>query len=254
MLKELAKIIRFAITDFNSFFLLNSWARRELRRAKLTRLADMSGSDKGFKRHMYTRIYDDLFSEKRETIQSVLEIGLLCHEEQGKIGGEAFSVVPSLDMWAAYFPAAKVYGFDLRDFRGARGNWTRILRGDQSSREDLNQIAELNETFDVIIDDALHASYHQQITFSHLFRLVKPGGYFIIEDLHYQPTWAEEENPIEKTINLLEILRYEGRWKSPVADLEERDHIESNVYSVDIYDSMSFGIGGAKALAVIRKK
>ena len=148
MFKDLAKIVRFAITDPRSFLYVNTWARMELKRRGLTQLADRSGSDKGFQRHGYTRIYDDLFSEKRDAVQALLEIGLLCHAQQKKIGGEAFSVTPSLDMWAAYFPSAKVYGFDLKDFRGARGNWTRIMRGDQSKREDLKQIVELNESFD----------------------------------------------------------------------------------------------------------
>ena len=41
--------------------------------------------------------------------------------------------------------------------------------------------------YDIIIDDGYHGSKHQQISFNVLWDSVKSGGYYIIEDLHYQP-------------------------------------------------------------------
>ena len=64
-------------------------------------------------------------------------------------------------MWAEYLPGARIYGFDIKDFTSATGAWTRIIQGDQSNPEDLQQLHELGEQFDVIIDDGLHASRHQ---------------------------------------------------------------------------------------------
>jgi hypothetical protein len=54
------------------------------------------------------------------------------------------------------------------------------------NRTDLVRLAAVGP-FDVIIDDASHASRHQQIALDVLFSFVKPGGLYIIEDLHWQP-------------------------------------------------------------------
>ncbi|TDY02682.1 hypothetical protein [Thiohalophilus thiocyanatoxydans] len=254
MVKKLLKILQFAFLFPKSFVNINLWARDELRKNRLTVLSDSAGSDKGTKKHLYTRIYDDLFDKEREKIKCILEIGLLCHSVQNIIGGNKFSSVPSLDMWSKYFPAANVYGFDDKDFTNAHGAWTKIYRGDQSNREDLAKISSSDGGFDVVIDDALHASYHQQVTFSFLFSELKPGGFYIIEDLHFQPSWVEELHPIGKTIDYLEKLRSTGVWDSPVATEDEKKLIENTVESIEFYDSMSQGLSGVRALAVIRKK
>lgn len=165
--RELMKNVIFAVTRPASFGNASTFARKEVQRNHLTHLADRYGSDKGLRKHLYTRVYDGLLRDKRSQIDSLLEIGLLCHARQRAIGGNRFSSVTSLDMWADYLPNACVFGFDLQDFSDARGKWKKILRGDQSKREDLSQIARESIRFDVIIDDALHALYHQQVAFSY---------------------------------------------------------------------------------------
>ena len=40
-----------------------------------------------------------------------------------------------------------------------------------------------NLTFDLIVDDGSHDVGHQQLTFGKLFRLLKPNGIYIIEDM-----------------------------------------------------------------------
>jgi len=46
---------------------------------------------------------------------------------------------------------------------------------------------------DIIIDDASHASHHQQKGFLELFPKLKSGGLYIIEDLRWQPKGMEKE-------------------------------------------------------------
>lgn len=254
MLKDLLRIGHFAISHPKSFVNINLWARKVAARGELVLLADRFGSDKGFRKTLYTRVYEDVLGPHRHGIKRMLEIGLLCHMDQHRIGGSSFRKAPSLSMWSKYFPNAKVYGFDINDFSVARGEWQKIYRGDQSKRDDLRQVASQGELFDLIIDDALHASYHQQVTFSYLFQSVAPGGWFIVEDLRYQPAWAEEKYPADKTLTYLTELKNQGKWTSPVATEEERAHIESHVEWVEFFDNMDKGLAGADALAIIKKK
>lgn len=234
----------------NATLYSTQWQKGILTRSKLVHLADNANSDKGFRKHLYTTVYEEFV--KPGKVQTLLEIGLLCHDDQAAIGGDSFTQAPSLTMWANYLPNAEIYGFDIQDFSQAVGPWQHIFRGDQSKRVDLQQVHDLNLSFDVIIDDALHASEHQQVTFSYLFEKVKSGGIFIIEDLHYQPF---KEEGIIKTLPLLKKLASEGVWDSEFAMPAEKAYIEQNVGKVLFFDSMKHPrSSGIDAICLIFKK
>jgi len=42
----------------------------------------------------------------------------------------------------------------------------------------------IGDNFDIIIDDGGHTMKQQQISLKYLFNAVKPGGYYVLEDLH----------------------------------------------------------------------
>ena len=81
------------------------------------------------------------------------------------------------------------------------GNWFREVCdqadcGDERRLEELAaQLSKQPGCFDIIVDDGSHASYHQQLTMLKLFPLVKSGGLYIIEDLHWQPPQYEATLP-----------------------------------------------------------
>ncbi|WP_431855280.1 discoidin domain-containing protein [Azospirillum sp.] len=140
--------------------------------------------------HGFCDIYEAVFSPIRLRVTKVLEIGVF------------FGA--SLKMWRDWFPHAVVHGAD--HFTGHQGNGhvfpdadaflrevsaglhPRIVLHtlDQSRRECIDEFRAkfLQGTFDIIVDDASHLMRDQQYTLASLFCLVKPGGYFVVEDLH----------------------------------------------------------------------
>ena len=227
----------------------------QLRKNEFSRLAARFNSDKGFGRHGYSRIYDTLLAPLRQQPVTVLELGLLQHNVQRAIGGTAFTDAPSLRMLAEYFPKGRIFGFDIQDFSGFRHERCTVFRGDQAERRDLQAFLEAAgvEAFDVIVDDALHASRHQQVSMGVLFERLKPGGLYFVEDLHYQPEGFEA--PTDRlTLDLLEDLRAGRGFKSPVLTADEIDYIERHAARVRIFDTLKPKHETKFALAVVDKR
>jgi len=129
----------------------------------------------------YTQHYDQLLSEVRDDFTKVLEIGV----ETGR----------SHRLWLEYFPNAKIYGYDIFEYgydelqRLQEGNpfldRSVMFKGDQSNIEHLNKFkSEHGGNFDMIIDDGGHTMEQMQTSLNHLWDSVKPGGIYVIEDLH----------------------------------------------------------------------
>lgn len=200
---------------------------------ELTKLANACRSDKGNRfhdRHFYTRVYRELFAPLKDRPISLLEIGLQRPENAST----------SLSMWQRYFRNARVVGFDIRPFDGC-------IRGDSSKREDL---AKVGSGFDIVIDDASHASDHQQTAFGFLASRMNPGGIYIIEDLHWQPSFSEGP----KTCAVLKAFQQTGRFVSPHMSEDETACLEARVKEIMFFDSLRpwHTLANADALAVIR--
>jgi len=132
----------------------------------LTELADVFGSDKGSLKHNYTVHYESTLGHlaNKENVE-ICEIGVACGA--------------SLKMWATWLPSAKITGVDIRPE-------CKSLCSDYSNIRIviINPVEHrLDCEFDVIVDDGSHVSKDILMTFSKNFSLVKPGGYYIIEDL-----------------------------------------------------------------------
>ena len=134
----------------------------------------------------YTQHYEQLLSEVRNDFTKVLEIGV----ETGR----------SHRLWLEYFPNAKIYGMDVfneldrsgyvEEFnRLQRGNpyldRSVLFKGDQANVSDLNRFKEeYGNNFDMRIDDGGDTMEQMQVSLNHLWDSVKPGGVYVIEDLH----------------------------------------------------------------------
>jgi 8-demethyl-8-alpha-L-rhamnosyltetracenomycin-C 2'-O-methyltransferase len=86
-------------------------------------------------------------------------------------------------MWRNYFPRAAVYGIDLYEkYLDTEARIT-TLQADQSDPDALREAVNGCPPFDLVVDDGSHIGSHVITTFEVLFPMVKPGGYYAIEDL-----------------------------------------------------------------------
>jgi hypothetical protein len=171
--------------------------------ATLDDLSARYGSDKWGGLHWYTPHYTNHFSALRYDPVKVLEIGIGGYKYES-CGGE------SLFMWQHFFPRGLVYGVDLYPKTGVRGPRIRTIQGDQNDPAFLGSLAARFGPFDIVIDDGSHINEHVRTSFEALFDAVRPGGYYVIEDLHtsYWPEFGGEAPPgsSRTTIGLLKDL------------------------------------------------
>lgn len=154
----------------------------------LTDLADRYGSDKGSTKHRYTELYHMLFHPYRQRKINFLEMGLLVGgPERGADKDRETSDLPSVRMWLEYFPKAQIHGLDVSDFSWFDDERFTFHRCDMEDRGAIARAAANMPAPDIVIDDASHASHHQQNAFLEIFPTLTSGGLYVIEDLRWQP-------------------------------------------------------------------
>lgn len=226
----------------------------------LTTLANRYHSDKGniyFNAHGYAEVYAHYLAPLRHLPIRLLELGLLRHDVQARKPGGPYNEAPSLSMWRDYCPKAEIYGFDIADFSEYPcPNGVKIFRGDMGNPRDLERmLQETGTPIDIIIDDASHASHHQQIALNTLLPYLSPGGYYIIEDLGYQPASLEPKGA-NKTLDILRMMANHRPVFSNYISQDELKALVDDIEFIKFYDSQDrkFGLTGTDALAVIKKK
>lgn len=153
---------------------------------ELCHLARKHGTDKGgfhnnagHTCHVYTPVYSDLFSKRRETVRNVLEIGV----NNGV----------SLRLWEEYFPNAQIVGLDNGDnnpnFLSINTERITCYLADQSNPASLLGALpyslghERRAKYDFIVDDGSHVLSHQIISLRTLLPFLEPEGVYVVEDL-----------------------------------------------------------------------
>jgi hypothetical protein len=127
-------------------------------------------TDKGPSQHNYTELYERLFLQWQPEPITIFEIGIAQ-------GG-------SLAMWQEYFPSARIFAIDIEpktQFDNAR---VKTFVADQARRDQLRPAIEAAGPVHILIDDGGHSMEQQQVSLGYLFPHVRPGGYYVIEDLH----------------------------------------------------------------------
>jgi hypothetical protein len=199
----------------------------------LLSIVDQYSTDKHYEHKYFELIYNDLFLNINEDVKKFIEIGSYTGQ--------------SLELWRDYFKNAIIYGLDINFSNIRLRSEDRIVlqNVDQSSREQLTKFGLDHENVDIILDDGSHTMHDQQITLGVLFKTLKPGGIFIIEDLHTsyearmpEKSWCGWGDP-EKTITLDMLNNFisNGKIESDYMTDEEIEYLNNNIESVKIYQS-----------------
>lgn len=176
----------------------------------LDQLAIQYDSDKNSLHHNYAVKYDKILSPFKDKVEKILEIGVW----RGS----------SLRMWKDYFNKATIYGLDIdpncAQYEDER---IKIIVGDQSKDEDLNRLSSFGP-FDVIVDDGCHYYYPQIHSFEMLWKSVKSGGLYIVEDVltSYLKGFGEGLSAIDYFKNISDCVNFCGSHDN---SLERRESL-----------------------------
>ena len=225
----------------------------------LTDLANQFCSDKGTQHgaspHKYTYLYDIAFAPYRRKAINFLEMGLAIGGPE--VGGPVDRSVdsPSVRMWTEYFPRATIYGFDISDFSHIDHPRFVFTRGDSGSEQDVRRLAQIAPHFDIIIDDASHASFHQQLAFLHLWPKLAPDGLYIIEDLQWQSPPFESTLPsVPKTSDLFNSFFVNDRYiPSRLLSEEFLTRVKLEAFSFATFPAFD-GKGGETTKQIVLRK
>jgi hypothetical protein len=138
----------------------------------LNELAGKWGTDKRAGIHNYTKWYEAMWGPQRLEPVKMLEIGV----QSGA----------SLRMWEDFFPNGRIMGMDIDPrCKVVEGGRVKVVIGSQIDPAVRDRITiDVPRGFDIIIDDGSHLSEHIEKSFDLYFPLLKPGGTYVIEDLH----------------------------------------------------------------------
>lgn len=140
---------------------------KNLEMKNLNELGHFYGTDKAYLHNYYNRFYQETLSPYKNKCD-ILEIGVL----DGK----------SVKVWEDFFDEGTIHGIDIKHVN-IDNERTKLFICDQSDEQQLEEFSNKNYMYDVIIDDGSHRMKDLQITVQKLFRNLKPGGLFILEDL-----------------------------------------------------------------------
>ena len=185
----------------------------------LTLFADRYGTDKGSSGHHYTEVYEYFFYPIKYTARNIFEIGI--------------AAGASLRMFRDYFPNAIISGIDIINCAHLNSDVIKTFVADQANRQKLEDFTETYKCeFDIILDDGGHTMQQQQVSLGYLFKYVKPGGYYIVEDVHTSllaSGYGVEENKENTTLVMIDNFIRTGKIESKYMTAEEENYLNENI-------------------------
>ena len=158
-----------------------------------------------FGNHTYTPEYHKLLKDLRNTIEGVLEIGIGNIPLMRGLTNSSYKPGASLRMWQDYFPKANIFGCDILKNVLFSEERIKTFQADQSNEQSLhNLISSIDMSLDLIIDDGSHIQSHMITSFKTLWKIIKPTGLYIIEDIHI--SFFERMTKLNNEFNILDAI------------------------------------------------
>jgi len=212
----------------------------------LTRLAAGTKTDKGLSGHYYTELYDIFFLPLKNKAAKILEIGIASGD--------------SLKMWRDYFPKATIYGIDIVPKTELDSDRIKTFVADQANRSQLESfVGKSGGYFDIIIDDGGHHMNHQQISLGFLFKYLKPGGYYIIEDLHmslprFWQGYGVRPDESNSTLNMIFKFIREMRLESFHMPRPEERYLTQNIEFCNLFMRNRLYVQSPSIMCILKKR
>ena len=180
--------------------------------------------------HGYSEFYQKKLSKFKNSSINILEIGSYS-------GASAAS-------FAKFFPNSKIYCLDVNisNFK-YKSKQIKVIGLDVSKKNSQNKFLKLinrenNEPyFDIIIDDGSHILSDILNTFKSYFQLLKPGGYFIIED-YMHPNYFNHLKDIDHILidKFIEFIYKKDFFTSKIFSKDEQKYLFKNIKKIENFD------------------
>jgi hypothetical protein len=189
-----------------------------------TPLCEIMGKNKSDKGHInimtswhnYTTFYYSIFKDMRENKLRVFELGLGTNDinilsnmgVNGRPGASLYG-------WSEFFPNSQIFGADIDKKILFNTDRIKTFYCDQTNIQIIKKLwdePELQENFDIIIEDGLHTYSANVCFFENSIHKLKQNGYYIIEDIAHKEEYLFinkikewEEKYTDCTFTLLKI-------------------------------------------------
>ena len=188
--------------------------------------------------HGYSKFYEDYFKIIKNKKLNILEIG--------SFYGNASAAL------YFYFQKANIFSADIfPDLFSYSSERVKNFYVDSSEEISVEKhIVKLNQSFDIIIEDASHSFKDQIISLFMLFDKLNPGGIFIVEELDF-PDTRKDMNLKNERPTLRDILidiQINKDFTSKFVDISQKDLFLSTFDKIEILK------GKFNEFAIITKK
>lgn len=216
----------------------------------LSDLADARGLDRGTLRHRYTELYQMLFLPMRERALNIVLAGLDGGVSVKDPANWNHAAQANLGMWLEFFPRANFLALDRAESLPLTDPRVTYV---QCDFDESATIPLPPKAPDLVIDDATHASHHQQNAFRALFPALAPGGIYAIEDLRSQPLPLERQNLV-KTAPLFQGYIETGVFEHPdAAAMTDLNAVRADISGCFVFPAQ-FIKGRRDQLLVVHKR